>query len=451
MAYSSSNLPNIIIVEDSPRLIAVYKRFFGLAGLKIAKIFPSGGELLEFFANSSKDRQNDSSLQNSVILLRNQSSAAVDLETASRLKTIDSRPKIVLVTNDLKSVPAIHHQTFEAILEKPFLMSDLFRTIERVTSSLRNLGGFKIFEGPEEVQNLLKEILVDDISKLCLCVDSKTFFDFLSVTKPYLSKAISDDVQVCLLTDIDADNFQFWKESFPNEDIEIRHINGIKLNFLIADVKHYLTIISSEEKIVQQVMYSNSDSLVSQERLLFESLWRKSIGLRKRLRELEQIPQPEKKLEFFNTNVDYITHRVNIVSGAKKSLDVCYEHEFAQQLRSPALRNAYQSAIRRGVKIRHITEVKSDNVSILTEMIKMRVDVHHLSGVKGGFAVNETNMICTAASDGPMSSETLDFRFPLLIQQAQWMFDSLWKSSTPAQIMINRMYPEKSPFENSVY
>jgi hypothetical protein len=220
----------------------------------------------------------------------------------------------------------------------------------------------------------------------------------------------------------------------------------LKLNFIVADARHYLAIVSSEGHLIRQVMYSNSNSIVSEERLLFESLWKGSIGLQKRIREFEETPRPEQKFEIHNGNSDYMSNRVNIVTSAKRSLDVCYEHDFAQQMLSPALWEAYQFAIRRGVKIRHITEVKQDNVRILLDLIKMGVEVRHINDVKGGFAVNETNMICTAAPATSFGNDTLsiDYKFPLLIKQAQWLFDTLWKSSTPADIMINRFYAERS-------
>lgn len=435
MAFSASNLPGIIIVEESARLVSVYRRFFALAGLPIAKIFNNVDELLEFFSSLRSGQQSHSIFENSIILLRDQIGG---IETAAKLKAINSKPRIILVTNDLDSIPAPPQKQYEAVLEKPFLMTDLFRTIERVTSSLGTVRGSRLFEGPEEVLSLIKEILSDDISRVCLCLDSNTAVDFLSVATPLLSKALSEGVHVSLITDISTENIQFWKGSFLiDKGMEIRHIKGIKTNSIAVDRKHYLLVVSSVEGVIQRVMYSNSESILSRERYLFDSLWKRSDGLQRRLRELEESPRPEKKLEIFHGDADYMIDRVNLVREARRFLDVCYEHDFAKQLLWTALREEYQSAIRRGVKIRHITEIRSDNIAIVKDLMKMGVEVHHLAEVKGGFAVNETSMTCTAANHG---SETLgiDYRFPLLIQQAQWMFDSLWKSSSPAEIIIDR-------------
>jgi len=443
---SSRNLPKIIIVDDVQRLVNVYERFFSFAGLSVLQTFNSGKELLVFFEDSNNEQESKALANNSIILLDHQMPGLDGVETAIKLKAINPRPKIILVTAELKSVYSLREEIIDAAIEKPFSMDDLMKTVDRVVSPPRSLKGSKVFEDSGEIWNLLRNLLSDDVSKLYICLDAASPLHFFSLSDEYLRRAITGGLKVNVVTDITHQNFQLWKKMIADLGVQVQHVDGLRKNFLISDDKHFVTIVSSDQTAPRKIIYSNVDSVISYEKYLFDSLWRKSRAAKQKISEIEETNRIEKRIEFFKGDDDSMKNRINLLREAVCSVDVCYESDFASQLLSPSLREAYRTAIARGVRIRHITEVASFNSNVLLDLIQMGVQVRQLKGAKGGFAVSEGNLVSTAAYGNLMGSETtsLNYNYPLLVQQAQWIFNALWASSEPAEGIIKELASKNS-------
>lgn len=59
---------------------------------------------------------------------------------------------------------------------------------------------------------------------------------------------------------------------------ELRHLDGIKGNFLVSETE-YLGIGAAldETKPVQQLVYSNIKTIVEQQQYIFDTLWNKAL------------------------------------------------------------------------------------------------------------------------------------------------------------------------------
>src|SRR3712207_8440747 len=61
----------------------------------------------------------------------------------------------------------------------------------------------------------------------------------------------------------------------------------------------------------------------------------------------------------------------------------------------PDLKKAMIDMVTRGVKYRYITEITKDNLSYCKELTQS-VELRHLEGLRGNFAVNESEYLATA-------------------------------------------------------
>ena len=52
----------------------------------------------------------------------------------------------------------------------------------------------------------------------------------------------------------------------------------------------------------------------------------------------------------------------------------------------------------RGVKVKHVTEINNENIHYCKDLMKVIDELRHLDGVKGNFAVSETEYLATAAA-----------------------------------------------------
>jgi hypothetical protein len=70
---------------------------------------------------------------------------------------------------------------------------------------------------------------------------------------------------------------------------ELRHLDGIKGNFSISDVKEYTAIATVEEaKPLEQLIYSNVKAVAFQQEYFFETLWNKAIPAEQRIRDIQR-------------------------------------------------------------------------------------------------------------------------------------------------------------------
>jgi hypothetical protein len=95
-----------------------------------------------------------------------------------------------------------------------------------------------------------------------------------------------------------------------------------------------------------------------------------------------------------------------------------------------------ESLIDRGVKRRLITEITRDNLQYCKQLASL-VELRHLEGVKGNFAVSETEYMATAIlyKTEPIT-QIIYSNAGAVVEQHRYLFDTLWTKAIPAQQKI---------------
>jgi len=115
-----------------------------------------------------------------------------------------------------------------------------------------------------------------------------------------------------------------------------------------------------------------------------------------------------------------------------------------------ALRRALIDAKSRGVKPRFITEITKDNIFYCKETRKI-AELRHLDGVKGNFAVSDTEYIATVTG---AESDSISIPYAIYsnvkedIRQQNYVFEILWNKAIPAEQKI-REIEEGTIIENT--
>jgi two-component system, OmpR family, sensor histidine kinase VicK len=128
----------------------------------------------------------------------------------------------------------------------------------------------------------------------------------LAITIDPIRDAFSDakkrGVKLRYLTGVSKDNTSFCKELMSLVD-EMRHLDGIKGNFMISESEYLAPIILFEKgKIAPQIIYSNQKEIVDQHQYIFDTLWSKAISAEHRIKEIEEgvIRQEHYRTRFFS-------------------------------------------------------------------------------------------------------------------------------------------------------
>jgi two-component system, OmpR family, sensor histidine kinase VicK len=95
----------------------------------------------------------------------------------------------------------------------------------------------------------------------------------------------------------------------------------------------------------------------------------------------------------------------------------------------------------RGVKVKHVTEINKENIRYCKDLMKIIDELRHLDGVKGNFAVNDTEYIATAAAleEAQPVRQLLYSNMKTIVEQQQYIFDTLWNKAIPAEQKIKEI------------
>src|SRR5215467_4626681 len=99
--------------------------------------------------------------------------------------------------------------------------------------------------------------------------------------------AKSRGVKLRYLTEITDANISYCKELMSIVD-EVRHLDGIKGNFMISEIEYLAPATSHQEaKLAALIIYSSVKEIVEHQQYVFETLWNKSMSAEKRMKELK--------------------------------------------------------------------------------------------------------------------------------------------------------------------
>jgi signal transduction histidine kinase len=95
------------------------------------------------------------------------------------------------------------------------------------------------------------------------------------------------------ITEITKENLSYCKELMKIVD-ELRHLDGIKGNFMVSESEYVAPLILYEHgKVAPQAVYSNTKEVVEQQQHLFDSFWMQGVPGEKKIKEIEEAVEPE--------------------------------------------------------------------------------------------------------------------------------------------------------------
>jgi two-component system, OmpR family, sensor histidine kinase VicK len=96
-------------------------------------------------------------------------------------------------------------------------------------------------------------------------------------------------------------------------------------------------------------------------------------------------------------------------------------------------------AHKRGIKIRFITEITTDNLPYCKRMMELG-EMRHLDGVQGNFGVSETEYLASATLDKEKLVPLLIYsNVKQIVKQQQYVFQTLWNKAIPAEQRIEEI------------
>src|SRR5918999_405018 len=181
----------------------------------------------------------------------------------------------------------------------------------------------EIWYGVENIISRSLEVLSKIRATYDLCLDIYGVSPILE-TEP-IKKAYFElrnrGVKIRIITEITTHNISYCKEMMKIGDV--RHLEGIKGNFVIADGAKYAGIANTYEGKLPQLISSNVSAFVEQQQYFFDMLWNKAIPANQRIKEIEEGRSPE-KLEIIEDTQKSISRAFDIMNKTQKELLVLF-------------------------------------------------------------------------------------------------------------------------------
>ncbi len=132
---------------------------------------------------------------------------------------------------------------------------------------------------------------------------------------------------------------------------------------------------------------------------------------------------------------------VEFMKNVKHKMDITFDHRAPSiVIEIPQYYNGYEDILKRGGKIRCITEITKENLQYCEELVKTVTELRHMDGLKGGIAINETEyMATTVLQEAQPLTEVIYSNVDEVVAQGQFIFDTLWKNATAAQKKIKEL------------
>jgi two-component system sensor histidine kinase VicK len=105
-----------------------------------------------------------------------------------------------------------------------------------------------------------------------------------------------------------------------------------------------------------------------------------------------------------------------------------------------AYKNNYVDIIKRGGKIRLITEITKENLHYCKELETIVTEMRHLEGLTGGIAVSESEyMSTTTLREKQLLTQVFYSNADEVVKQGQYVFDTFWYKAIPAEDRIREI------------
>ena len=184
--------------------------------------------------------------------------------------------------------------------------------------------------------------------------------------------AKSRGIKTRYLTEITNENIPYIKELMRISVDELRHLDGIKGNFMISEGEYLAPLILYEKgKIASQIIYSNVKELVEQQQYIFDTFWNKAICGEQRIREIEEGIEPS-NIQVIQNPRESIELAYNKIKSAKEEVLRIFPSVNAFRRQVPIdIMHLFREAVERGVKVRILIPAAEQEMKQLVNVVNL--------------------------------------------------------------------------------
>jgi len=180
------------------------------------------------------------------------------------------------------------------------------------------------------------------------------------------------NTKIKYLTNITKDNLPLCKKILNHVD-EMRHLDGILTNFSVSESEYLATsslLKMQQPQPIDQLIYSNVDEIVAQQKSVFESLWNNSASAEQRIKELEDFYNVGRTEIIYNPSITKET-LINLIKRSKNEVLLLLPtiNAFLREYRLGLFNYLKDSAENRNLNVKILTPT-NDEINTIIQNIK---------------------------------------------------------------------------------
>jgi two-component system, OmpR family, sensor histidine kinase VicK len=131
---------------------------------------------------------------------------------------------------------------------------------------------------------------------------------------------------------------------------------------------------------------------------------------------------------------------LSVLYNIESKMDICADSTWPSvAMGVDVFRKALIDLKKRGVRSRYITTITKDNLSYCKEAMEIG-ELHHLDDIKGNFSVSEKEYTASATmQEASPLQQVIYSNVKEVLEQQQYVFDSFWNKSVPAEQKIKEI------------
>ncbi|MGA9169461.1 MAG: HAMP domain-containing sensor histidine kinase [Nitrososphaeraceae archaeon] len=314
--------------------------------------------------------------------------------------------------------------------------------LQSSSSSDTSNGRTEVYYGTENVLNAELQFFANSKEKIDICMNYTR--PQLAVEIEQIKKAFVDTkrsrrgIKFRYLTEITSENISFCKELISVVD-EIRHIEGIKANFMISESEYLAPLILYRKgETASQIIYSNIKEVIEHQQYIFDSFWSKAVPAEQRIIEIEQGVQAL-ETKVLEDKEKIFSHMKSVLENSRER-SVCSSIG-GMQLIYNRFFDEYKKIIERhkrggeGRGVRWIISIDKDSIDLVKTFLKEGIQVRHIKNLTPmNFAVDSKHFHATIdkMQDGEIMQSLLVSNEPAYIRHYNSIFEELWKNGIDA-------------------
>lgn len=313
--------------------------------------------------------------------------------------------------------------------------------------------GTEVIQDGEIIKQTIDKIFQDCNSTYALFIGKSG--PSLKIETPQYRKILTNlknkKVKIKVISEITLDNLETCKKFIDLYNIDLRHLKALEGVFGIVDNKLYFTLSTPQDSTtMSELIHSNVENIVNQNRYMFETLWKKAIPAEQRIKELKEriLPIETYLIEDPQEGQNY---SIEFVNRVEKCLSICTPISNLRLLdKTKPLLQAYlgllskkkQGIVKEGIHwLTYIDNNKKDMELVKRFLIK-GIEFRHSDNLPPlNFAVSDKQFVGSLEkiADQKMFERILHSTEPLYMKHFQTIFDELWKEGIGAQERIRQI------------